>query len=133
MAVADVMALRSPCTRAQVGAVIVDPNDRIVATGYNGAPAGFRVRGLFADEPRARRLSVGSCTEWCPHSTTANPSPCYDDCFSIHAEANALMFCDRRERLALRHNEPVLDVRQAGGELRARSRVDAAWTGVPQA
>lgn len=97
MAVADVVAQRSPCSRAKVGAVIVDASNRIVATGYNGAPAKLAIR-TSKPQPFNRRLLVGDCTEWCPHSTADEPSPCYDDCFSIHAEANALMFCDRRER-----------------------------------
>jgi len=86
MSIADNMALRSPCGRAQVGAVIVTATNRIVATGYNGAPA--HLTASFTDD----------CKRWCPHSTSTDPSPCYDDCFSIHAEANALMFCDRRDR-----------------------------------
>lgn len=40
MAVAESMALRSTCTRAHHGAVIVREN-RILTTGYNGAPPGL--------------------------------------------------------------------------------------------
>jgi dCMP deaminase len=36
MAVADVIAKRSRCARDKVGAVIVDVQNRVVATGYNG-------------------------------------------------------------------------------------------------
>lgn len=88
MAVADVIARRSPCARRQVGAVIVDPTMRIVATGYNGFPAGQ----LLADhEP--------TCAANCPRSQPGHePGVGYDDCLTVHAEANALMFCDRRDR-----------------------------------
>lgn len=39
MGVAAAVALRGTCPRRQVGAVLV-VNDRILSTGYNGAPAG---------------------------------------------------------------------------------------------
>ena len=38
--IAKVVAERSTCPRASVGAVIVDEKHRILSTGYNGAPAG---------------------------------------------------------------------------------------------
>lgn len=40
MAVAQLQALRSTCTRGKVGAVIAK-DYRIISTGYNGAPAGL--------------------------------------------------------------------------------------------
>lgn len=40
MEMAELMAKRSTCTRAQVGCVITK-DDRIVCTGYNGAPSGM--------------------------------------------------------------------------------------------
>jgi len=68
------VAERSTCPRRKVGAVIVR-NKRIVATGYNGAPAGL------------------------PHCTTDG---CYLDnghCIrAIHAEVNALLECAPMER-----------------------------------
>src|SRR5579872_1833341 len=38
MAAADVIKTRGTCSRLQVGAVIVDCDNTIVSTGYNGAP-----------------------------------------------------------------------------------------------
>src|SRR5690606_3407952 len=62
--------------------------NRIVATGYNGPPSGLRIRAAYA-----------MCDFDCPRVNSGDdPHPYYEDCFSIHAEANALMFCDRRDR-----------------------------------
>lgn len=97
MDVAEVIARRSPCSRRQIGAVIVDPSERIVATGYNGFPAGLGVRESSLRHPLNRRTPL--CQVDCPRAQPdADPGIGYDDCLSIHAEANALMFCDRRER-----------------------------------
>jgi dCMP deaminase len=89
MNVADVIANRSPCSRRQVGAVIVDETNRIVATGYNGFPAGYLLPDGYdpvcdVDCPRAQRGAIVGVS--------------YDNCLTIHAEANALMFTDRRDR-----------------------------------
>lgn len=77
------MALRSNCIRRQIGAVVVDGTNRIVATGYNGPPAGLGIE----------------CASSCPRALYAGRQPTdYRNCISIHAEANALLFCDRRDR-----------------------------------
>lgn len=116
--VAEAVSARSLCTRARVGAVVVDAANRVVAVGYNNPPAGFQHRDL-------------PCTEWCRRSQsaslTANLTPLqlmqqatqrgreslraplidlelsrvqtdYSDCPSLHAETNALSVCDRRQR-----------------------------------
>jgi len=90
LAVAHQVAQRSLCVRAQVGAVIVNTHNRIVATGYNGPPAGF-----WHNED--------ACWNWCTrgHMSTVWPekqqAPAHDysDCPSLHAEANALLSADR--------------------------------------
>ena len=41
MEIAEIVKTRSTCLRRQVGAVIVKDN-RIITTGYNGAPSGLR-------------------------------------------------------------------------------------------
>ncbi len=84
MQVAAAIAHRSLCSRAEVGAVIVTMSNRIVATGYNGPPAGFD--------------HTAACTLWCPRAIRPERDPGYLDCPSIHAETNAIAFCDRRDR-----------------------------------
>lgn len=95
MAVADAVASRSRCTRAGVGAVVVSGTNRIVATGYNGPPA------AFLDVGHRELLYSETCERFCNRSYNG-PTPAtltsYEDCPSIHAEANALLFCDRKER-----------------------------------
>lgn len=88
MNVARVVALRSRCTRSQVGAVIVDSSQRIIATAYNGVASGHPGEGPC--DHYCRRSVVG------PTTTTIKS---YEDCPALHAEANALMVCDRRDRL----------------------------------
>ena len=82
LAVAETIGLRSRCSRARLGAVIVSNEQRICATGYNG-PA--------ADWPEQ-----GTCDLWCPRARGEAPlDNMYDTCPSIHAEANALLYVDR--------------------------------------
>ena len=65
MHMAQVMALRSTCSRAKVGALVVSSdNHRVLAVGYNGGPKGVH-NGCLSDEP-------GKCGH-------------------IHAELNALI------------------------------------------
>lgn len=73
MRTARLMAKRSTCLRKQVGAVIVK-NHRLVASGYNGAPAGH---------PHC--LDIGCSRENTPHGEN------YEICKSVHAETNALL------------------------------------------
>ena len=71
---ARLVALRSTCRRRQVGCILVDSNNHIAATGYNGVPKGFihcldqPCKG--ADAPSGTRLN---------------------ECKAVHAEMNALL------------------------------------------
>lgn len=102
MDVARIIALRSLCDRDRVGAVVVDGDNRIVDTGYNGPPRHF-----------SPAKTHERCTAWCRRAKTQTVTslvidgvdrltgrmhPTYDDCPSLHAEQNALMFSDRRLR-----------------------------------
>ena len=68
---AQVMARRGTCSRAQVG-VVIALDGRVCATGHNGAPRGMR-----------------HCLHP-PEETIANG--CY---WAVHAEANAVAFAAR--------------------------------------
>ena len=71
------VATRSTCIRRQVGCVLIDNNNNILATGYNGV-----VRG----EPH--------CNEGhpCPGAYSESGKD-LDLCYAIHAEQNALIQC----------------------------------------
>ena len=84
MTLAFAVALRGDCRRRQVGAVILDVQHRVIATGYNGvrpgAPgclAGFCPRGMH---------TYGQVAG---HSDYDKPGPGY--CIATHAEMNAVL------------------------------------------
>lgn len=75
--IAREVAQRSTCLRRRVGSIIVDEFDRIIATGYNGAPA-----------------KQTDCLErgYCYRERNNIPSgDHYESCFGIHSEMNALL------------------------------------------
>lgn len=75
MTIAEMVAKRSTCLRRHVGAVLVK-DKRILATGYNGAPAGL-----------AHCEEVG-----CLRHDTAIPSgERHELCRGLHAEQNAIV------------------------------------------
>lgn len=86
MGTADLMAKRSRCVKAAVGAVVVTPENRVVSTGYNGPPAGLQM------------FKNAMCDDICPRSiASARGEPVsgdYTDCVATHAEPNALLHGD---------------------------------------
>lgn len=83
LGIAEAVAVRSGCVRANVGAVIVSPDRIIQATGYNDAPP-----------------SRPGC-ESCPHRTSEAPPghSAHTYCVSIHAEQNAIIYAGRARTL----------------------------------
>lgn len=75
MAIAGMVARRSTCMRRQVGAIVVK-DKRMLATGYNGAPAGMK-----------------HCEETgCLREDTSVPSgQRHELCRGLHAEQNAII------------------------------------------
>lgn len=101
MSVAVTIGRRSLCSRDQVGAVIVSATNRLIDTGYNGPPTGF-TRG-----PQLTITGNRDCSAWCERAIRSSSMSTrqratlerdYSDCPTLHAEANALMFSDRRLR-----------------------------------
>ncbi|GMG97525.1 deoxycytidylate deaminase [Tepidimicrobium xylanilyticum] len=70
MEIAEMVATRSTCDRAEVGCLIVNDDNRIVSTGYNGSISGN------------------------PHCNDVGHTMRDDHCIAtIHAEMNALIYC----------------------------------------
>lgn len=86
------VAQRADCTRRAVGAVILNLEGRVVATGYNGAPSGM---------PGC--LSAGACPRgragYDEVAAMSDYSGGVGACIAIHAEMNALLHSARSEVL----------------------------------
>lgn len=106
MAVAVDMSKRSRCVNRQVGAVIVTKENRPMAVGYNGPPAKWSGAGdestvkihfgsdIVIEETKTNNTT---CAEFCPRGGSSERGTSYSNCVSVHAEANALLFADRRD------------------------------------
>ena len=73
MELAEKLATRSHCVKAQVGAVLTK-DTRIISLGYNGPPAGTHNCDLEWPEHGCPRDSKGSCS------------------LALHAEQNAILY-----------------------------------------
>jgi len=72
-------SLFSKCGKRQYFAFVLDAHGRVIGTGYNGSPPG-RPECIDGGCPRFQQGSA--------------PGSNYDNCVSIHAEENALLFSD---------------------------------------
>ena len=100
--IAKAVALRSPCTRANYGAIVV-VNDAIVSTGYNGPIRG----GVNCYE-------VGGCIKDVldlPHGSS------YDLCPAIHAEENSIINAARNGGSVLNGTLYLCGVNPKTGEI----------------
>ena len=80
--IANLVAQRSTCRRRNVGCVLVDEKNHIVATGYNGVPSGFT-----------------HCLDVPCKGATAPSGQALDQCLAVHAEVNAFLQCTSAEKL----------------------------------
>ena len=69
MKIADIARRRSNCMKTSVGAVIVNNENRVVSTGYNGTPKGL---------PSCYKLGCERCNN--------NQGKQLDQCLCLHAE-----------------------------------------------
>lgn len=88
---ARAIATRSLCVRDQVGAIIVDVDNKVIGEGHNGPPKGFW-HGNTACDQWCHRAKLG------PDIEVRKMARDYSDCPALHAESNALMMSDRSLR-----------------------------------
>lgn len=69
MMIAEVVALRSPDSETQVGAILVDESRHIIGTGYNGHPPG--VDGLPTVRPDKYEFMIHAEQNVIAHCTTS--------------------------------------------------------------
>ena len=79
---AKITALRSTCKRRQVGCILVDSNNHVAATGYNGVPKGFK-----------------HCLDYPCKGADAASGTRLNECKAVHAEMNALLQLTSRDVL----------------------------------
>ncbi len=93
---AEIMGRRSKCDRRQVGAIIVDCNNQIKASAYNGPPTGARYEdGCLNWCARAQTIEANGLSD--QHGGDPDVLFSYRTCPSLHAEANALLQANRSE------------------------------------
>lgn len=106
LGIAEAVARRADCRRRHVGAVLV-ANNRIVATGYNGAPSG------------GPSCLAGQCPRGLLDSAAVAPGSSYDtgagSCVALHAEQNCLLYADRSRPRRPRSTSHTSRVTVAGG------------------
>lgn len=97
LAMLSLVASRSTCQRRAVGAIIIDAQRHILATGYNGTPRGFLHCGEERDKITQNALIILSSLTGPPNDLkcegASDTSGDTRRCLAVHAEANALLQC----------------------------------------
>lgn len=111
MMMADEVGKRSDCTRAKVGSVLVDRNDRVLGVGYIGVAPGLpgcmsgacpRGKLSLSDQPRGGG---------------------YDNCISTHSEVNCLRNSQSTEGATMYTNRKPCEECQAAIQAAGVTRV----------
>jgi len=76
MEMAHLAASRSNCITRKVGCIFVNEYNHVLATGYNGVPAGM-IHCTMSTCPRIESVSGAKL----------------EDCYAVHAEVNAVLQC----------------------------------------
>ncbi len=101
---AKLVSTRATCLRRQVGCVLLNAKGHVLATGYNGRPAGFPHCDHEEEEfYNYHQFGEDPMMELPLRSRIVHPHACpgagaisgkdLDECQAIHAEQNALLQC----------------------------------------
>jgi dCMP deaminase len=97
MGVAKLTAQRATCLRRAVGAVFLNARGHIIATGYNGKPAGLphcnEVVRVQLKPTVKHKFAEKETTPWACPAASALSGTNLDGCHAVHAEQNALLQC----------------------------------------
>jgi dCMP deaminase len=94
---AELTALRGTCARRQVGCVLVDANNHVLATGYNGVARGLPHCNEMVVDPFDMEGGLIHLN-YCPGRGQRSGEGLHL-CQAIHAEANALVQCHDVSRI----------------------------------
>lgn len=83
LSMAALVATRATCRRRQVGCVLVNVKNHVIATGYNGPPRGFK----------------HCITHPCPGANLPSGEG-LEQCFATHGEMNAILQCGDVDQIA---------------------------------
>lgn len=90
MEMARLASGRSTCVRRSVGCVLVNKRNHVLATGYNGVPAGQQhCNDVSTRDQPVRRVKFEHACE----GARAESGQKLDACFAVHAEQNAILQC----------------------------------------
>jgi dCMP deaminase len=78
LGLAIAISAKAECQGQHVGAVLVGAGNRVLSTGYNGAPEGWG------------NCSDGGVCPRCDRREHFGPGDAYDKCICVHAEMNAI-------------------------------------------
>lgn len=93
LSMAVLAASRGTCRRRRVGCILVDNNNHIIGTGYNGVP----------------RNHIHCLDEPCPGANLKSGEG-LDLCYATHAEQNALLQCQNVENIQTCYTTTVMCV-----------------------
>lgn len=94
LAMSQLVATRSTCLRRSVGCVLVDERRHVLATGYNGVPAGL----THCNDPDTEGFGIEAYPWACPGAKAVSGTQ-LDGCRAVHAEQNALLQCPDVQRI----------------------------------